>query len=84
MPRGKKYTAGQIIGKHREAEVGLAQGKTVPGGSGVDRPATSFDSATCCESNTGSPIRVAGRGVGFGESIPLDNIARRRSSREKE
>ena len=28
MPRGKKFTAEQIIGKLREAE--LAQGKTVP------------------------------------------------------
>ena len=30
MPRGKKFTAEQIIGKLREAEVGLARGKTVP------------------------------------------------------
>ena len=30
MPRGKKFTAEQIIRKLREAEVGLAQGKTVP------------------------------------------------------
>ena len=30
MPRGKKFTAEQIIGKLREAEVRLAQGKTVP------------------------------------------------------
>jgi transposase-like protein len=30
MPRGTKFTAEQIIGKLREAEVGLAQGKTVP------------------------------------------------------
>ena len=30
MPRGKKFTAEQIIGRLREAEVGLAQGKTVP------------------------------------------------------
>jgi putative transposase len=30
MPRGKKFTAEQIIGKLRAAEVGLAQGKTVP------------------------------------------------------
>jgi putative transposase len=30
MPRGKKFSAEQIIGKLREAEVGLAQGKTVP------------------------------------------------------
>ncbi len=32
MPRGKKFTAEQIIGKLREAEAeaGLAQGKTVP------------------------------------------------------
>ena len=30
MPRGKKFTAEQIIGTLREAEVGLAQGKTVP------------------------------------------------------
>jgi putative transposase len=30
MPRGKKFTAEQIIGKVNEAEVGLAQGKTVP------------------------------------------------------
>ena len=30
MPRGKKFTAEQIIGKLREAEVGLAQGKTAP------------------------------------------------------
>ena len=30
MPRGKKFTAEQIIGKLREAEVGLDQGKTVP------------------------------------------------------
>ena len=29
MPRGKKFTAEQIIEKLREAEVGLAQGKTV-------------------------------------------------------
>jgi hypothetical protein len=29
MPRGKKFTARQIMGKLREAEVGLAQGKTV-------------------------------------------------------
>ena len=29
MPRGKKFTAEQIIGKLREAEVGMAQGKTV-------------------------------------------------------
>jgi len=28
MPRGKKFTAEQIIGKLREAEVGLAQGKS--------------------------------------------------------
>ncbi len=31
MPRGKKFAAEQIIGKLHEAEVGLAQGKTVPG-----------------------------------------------------
>ena len=31
MPRGKTFTAEQIIGKLREAEVGLAQGKTAPG-----------------------------------------------------
>ncbi len=30
MPRAKKFTAEQIIGKLREAEVGLAHGKTVP------------------------------------------------------
>jgi transposase-like protein len=30
MPRGKKFTAEQVIGRLREAEVGLAQGKTVP------------------------------------------------------
>jgi len=30
MPRGKKFTAEQIIGKLREAEVGLAQGKAIP------------------------------------------------------
>ena len=30
MPRGKKFTAEQIVGKLHEAEVGLAQGKTVP------------------------------------------------------
>ena len=30
MPRGKKVTAEQIIGKLRETEVGLALGKTVP------------------------------------------------------
>ena len=30
MPRGKKFTTEQIIGKLREAEVALAQGKTVP------------------------------------------------------
>ena len=30
MPPGKKFTAEQIIGKLREAEVGLAQLKTVP------------------------------------------------------
>ena len=30
MPRGKKFTAEQIIEKLREAEVGLAQGNTVP------------------------------------------------------
>jgi hypothetical protein len=30
IPRGKKYTAEQIIGKLLEAGVGLAQGKTVP------------------------------------------------------
>ena len=30
MPRGKKFTAEQIIGKLREAEVWLAQEKTVP------------------------------------------------------
>ena len=30
MPRGKTVTAEQIIGKLCEAEVGLAQGKTVP------------------------------------------------------
>ena len=29
MPRGKKFTAEQIIGKLREAEVELARGKTV-------------------------------------------------------
>jgi putative transposase len=29
MPRGKKFTAEQIIGKLREAEVHLAEGKTV-------------------------------------------------------
>jgi hypothetical protein len=29
MPRGKKFTAKQIIGKLRETEVGLAQGNTV-------------------------------------------------------
>jgi hypothetical protein len=29
VPRGKKFMAEQIIGKLREAEVGLAQGKTV-------------------------------------------------------
>ena len=33
MPRGKKFTAEQIIGKLREAEAGLAQGKAVPEGS---------------------------------------------------
>ena len=30
MPRGKKFTAEQIIGKLRESEVELARGKTVP------------------------------------------------------
>ncbi len=30
MPRGKKFTAEQITGKLREAEVELARGKTVP------------------------------------------------------
>jgi len=30
MPWGNKFTAEQIMGKLREAEVGLAQGKTVP------------------------------------------------------
>jgi putative transposase len=30
MPRGKKFTAEQIIGKLREAEVGLSRGKKVP------------------------------------------------------
>ena len=30
MPRGKKVTAEQIIGKLREAEVGLAQGIRCP------------------------------------------------------
>ena len=30
MPRVKTFTAEQIIGKLRDAEVGLAQGKTVP------------------------------------------------------
>ena len=30
MPRGKNFTAEQIIAKLREAEVGLARGKTVP------------------------------------------------------
>jgi|LakMenEpi03Aug12_release.lakeMendotaPanAssembly.Ray.scaffolds.fasta_scaffold4760008_1 hypothetical protein len=30
MPRGKKFTKEQIIGKRREAEVGLAKGKTLP------------------------------------------------------
>jgi hypothetical protein len=30
MPRGKKFTAEQTIGKPREAEVRLAQGKTAP------------------------------------------------------
>jgi putative transposase len=29
MSRGRKFTAEQIIGKLREAEVGMAQGKTV-------------------------------------------------------
>lgn len=32
MPRGKKFTAEQIIGELREAEVELARGKTVPEG----------------------------------------------------
>jgi putative transposase len=30
MPRGKKFTAERIIGELREAEAGLARGKTVP------------------------------------------------------
>lgn len=30
MPQGKKFTAEQIIGKLREAEVGFPRGKTVP------------------------------------------------------
>jgi putative transposase len=30
MPRGKKFSAEQIIGKLREAEVELARGKTLP------------------------------------------------------
>ena len=30
MPRGKKFTAEQIIGKLRKAETGLVQGKAVP------------------------------------------------------
>jgi hypothetical protein len=30
MPRGKKFTAEQIIAKLRESKVGLGQGKTVP------------------------------------------------------
>jgi putative transposase len=44
MPRGKKFTAEQIIGKLREAEVELARGKTVPeivrklGGVEEERP----------------------------------------------
>ena len=29
MPRAKKFTAEQIIGEFRKAEIGLAQGKTV-------------------------------------------------------
>jgi len=30
MPRGKKFPAEQIIGKLREAEVGLTHGTTAP------------------------------------------------------
>ena len=30
MPRGKKFTAEQIIGKLREAEIELSRGKKVP------------------------------------------------------
>ena len=30
MPRGKMFTAEQIMGRLREAEVGFTQGKTVP------------------------------------------------------
>ena len=37
MPRGKKFTAEQIIEKLREAEVGLAQGKTVSAVVTADR-----------------------------------------------
>jgi len=43
MPRGKKFTAAQIIGKLREAEVELARGKTVPvaGATSAHRPSAS-------------------------------------------
>jgi hypothetical protein len=37
MPREKKFAAEPIIGKLREAEVGLAQGKTVPETASMQR-----------------------------------------------
>ena len=40
MPRGKKFTAEQIIGKLREAEVALAQGEGTAGVSAAGRNAT--------------------------------------------
>jgi len=56
MPRGKKFTAEQIIGKLRKAEVGFAQGKTVPEAVrklGVTPPA-SFDSLRApCRTSVG-------------------------------
>ncbi len=50
MQRGKKFTAEQIIGELREAEVGLLQGKTAQGpGGGCGVRADSVGNITVAE-----------------------------------
>jgi hypothetical protein len=52
MPRGKTFTAEQIIGKVREPEFGLAQGKTVPEAA----PKPWRDGADLSTAESGSPV----------------------------
>jgi hypothetical protein len=60
MPRGKKFTTEQIIGKLREAEVGFARGKTVPEVVDLQQSPVAFPT-TACLSPACPPVAVSRR-----------------------